>query len=140
MLLGRYTCGESAWKRETEPDCPLCREKDSIPHIIGCPNLQDCCYEKKEILWDLYRKEGLRAPRSSSELVSAVLNGDRYLTEDGEVVKIKLTTRRAHLTASAICQQIHIERDIQIGNILVNDLEITLPYEDEATPCSVAEV
>ena len=137
MLTGRYTCGSSAWRRDTDSKCLLCKNEDSISHILtACPQIKPHLVTKMSLLQELYSQENLTPPGSPEEITSAVLNGDRYLSRSGHIVRFHprnaLLKTRAHCLASSICQKAHIARDIKINAVLTNDLDVTVAYDDFA--------
>ena len=148
MMTGRYSCGASAWRRNTNSSCPVCGcGWESLTHILlFCPCAQGPSVSQKRLtLLKLYTEEGLPLPTTPEELTSALLNGDRFLTRNGEIVEITDTENkeRAQLLSSIICHQTHIKRDFMINAIIIdqngtnlldivnNDLDETIPYGDD---------
>ena len=127
MLIGRYSCGESPWMRESDPLCKLCGKEDSVRHILA-----ECPYTTPTGLINCFTELFESPPANSHELTSAILNGEgfrRKLHLERVIPKYKTD---AHIIASKICHEAHKMRDIQLNNKLMNDpdLEITLPYGD----------
>ena len=141
MLHGLNAC-------VTNTSCPVCGcGWESLTHILlFCPCAQGPSVSQKRLtLLKLYTEEGLPLPTTPEELTSALLNGDRFLTRNGEIVEITDTENkeRAQLLSSIICHQTHIKRDFMINAIIIdqngtnlldivnNDLDETIPYGDD---------
>ena len=122
-------------ERYCDSKCLLCKNEDSIIHILtACSEIKPYLVAKFSLLQQLYSQQDLTPPGSPEEITSAVLNGDRYLNRWGQIVKLDprnaVLKNRAHCLASSICQKAHIVRDFKINNVLMNDLDVTLAYDD----------
>ena len=130
MMTGRYSCGASAWRRDTDSSCPICGcEWESVKHILlSCPCARGpAIYRRRLALLDLYTQESIPPPATPEEMTSALLNGDRYLANTGAIVEIAVNKIRAQLLSSLICHQTHIQRDHMINAI---NMDETIPYEN----------
>ena len=139
MLAGRYSCGSAPWRRGAGDICPACSELEDLPHIIyGCPVFRHITSKLRDKLKSLFMRDNLPPPRSAQEWVSVILNGDRYTTDDYQVVALRSHETEAHTMASQICHRIHTQRDLYINDVILNersslteqeDMNETIPYE-----------
>ena len=139
MLVGRYSCGSSPWRRGTEVLCPACSETEDLPHILyGCPVFRHITSKLRHKLESLYIRDSLPPPSSTQEWVSVILNGDKYLTADLQIMALKTNEAEGHKIASQICHKIHIQRDLYINDVILDeensftkqeDMNETIPYE-----------
>ena len=128
MLIRRYTCGASPWRKLR---CPVCdHEKEDIIHILSsCPKLYSKQTLKyKEELKAFFIEENLPPPNSDEELGSAILNGDSFIKETS-IIQLKKRQKEAHTVASLICYDIHVQRDLLMSEAALDpDLDATIPY------------
>ena len=128
MLIRRYTCGASPWRKLR---CPVCdHEKEDIIHILSsCPKLYSKQILKyKEELKAFFIEENLPPPNSDEELGSAILNGDSFIKETS-IIQLKKRQKEAHTVASLICYDIHVQRDLLMSEAALDpDLDATIPY------------
>ena len=70
--------------------------------------------------------------------MSVILNGDKYLTADLQIMALKTNEAEGHKIASQICHKIHIQRDLYINDVILDeensftkqeDMNETIPYE-----------
>ena len=131
MLIRRYSCGNSPWKKLR---CPICdHEKDDVIHILtGCPKLySEQILKYKEELKAFYIEEHLPPPNSDEELALAILNGDCFVKETS-IIQLKKQEKAAHTIASLICYDVHVQRDLLMSETTLDpDLDVTIPYGED---------
>ena len=144
MICRRYSCGDSPWRKIP---CLLCNHGiDDMHHILSeCHRIEnEKIAAKKRELRLLYIEESLTTPESKTEMTSAILNGDCFVSDERtEVIKLKKNSRKGHTLASVLCHEIHTRRDILSNEILIqnekdndapndtiiySDLDATIPY------------
>ena len=80
-MVGRLNLSFMPWKQDTV--CPLCEsEKESIEHFTArCRALAHIRNQMTEQLTNMYTSEGKPPPESDHETTSALINGDRYVSD-----------------------------------------------------------
>ena len=149
MLVGRYLLQSDLAKfskGNSSPSCQLCgaTDEDTVHFLIECPMLSTVRQDKIEQLQQLYQEEDLCPPKSREELVSAILNGSYYRSDNrlistgddwrtmrnitkpglsqGEghtLINLQEHREGANKIASALCHHLHTERDILINTALL---------------------
>ena len=119
-LCGRLCIMEHSWRPSNA--CPLCdAEKESITHhLLECPPLNAHRVPLISRITSLYREEGRAEPLSPEEMTSAILNGDRFQTENSTVITLSQNNKAvAHYTCSKLCHKLIKERDYIINEQLM---------------------
>ena len=133
-MTQRYTCNGVAWRRSVNASCPLCGDAlESLQHtLVDCPRSSHLANKKIAELQHLYNDELLPPPSSSSELLSAILNGDRYRRDSPgvdpqlslslpqeytNIIILKTNAIEGHIKATIICDRIHIGRQLIVNQI-----------------------
>ena len=120
-LVGRLCINEHSW-RDTNM-CPLCEDHDeTMTHFLTeCKEAETVRTERISKLLSFYEEEGLPPPQNRSERTSAILNGDRYLTQSSEIIQLNLNVKDAHNLASSLCYQLLKNRDYIINEMLMKE-------------------
>ena len=115
MMVQRYSIRGASW-RTSDRSCQLCSHPaETLQHIIAeCPRSSHLVEGKLEELQALYLAEKLPCPVSKSEILSAVINGDRFLRDgtgvgsqlstcDSHLIKLQESAAEGHVKSSIIC-------------------------------------
>ena len=82
-------------------------------------------------LTDLYEQQGVTPPNEEGELVSAILNGDRYISSNyknlAPIILQKNTGSAANKLCNLLCLKLARERDLLLQG---DTLDTTLTIED----------
>ena len=136
MLAGRFKTRELQVKysdKDMDAKCDLCRrETETIHHLlIRCPALEIHRSNSVTKLTDLYKQQGVTPPNEEGELVSAILNGDRYISSSYQnlapIVLQKNTSSAANKLCNLLCLKLARERDLLLQG---DTLDTTLTIED----------
>ena len=133
LLLGRSKLCATEWRKAASKDltCPLCvQEEEDITHfLVHCPMLHDVRNGRVLALQDMYRADDQAPPCSPQEIVSAILNGHRYLPEcsllggsQPKPINLKKLTTEAHQLCNKLCYKLIQTRDVIINSALMNDI------------------
>ena len=122
IMVGRAGLRYSSW-RKGDTHCPLCLgESESIPHfLVSCPELDRPRAPIIKELCSLYSNDGKRPPRHTSELVSAIINGNCYTEASSiSIVSLEHTTEGAQNLCSSLCHKLTQTRDHIINSALLD--------------------
>ena len=117
-MVGRLSLSYAPWKQDTI--CPLCEtEPETMTHFIArCPSLNLIRTPLLIQLAHFYTDEGEPPPSSETEITSACLNGDKYVSDTlKEAITIK--NDNAQNFCSRFCQKMYKERDYIINDKLM---------------------
>ena len=89
--------------------------------LTECKEAETVRTERILKLLRFYEEEGLPPPQNCYERTSAILNGDRYLTQSSEIIQLHLNVKDAHNLASSLCYQLLKNRDYIINEKLMKE-------------------
>ena len=119
----------------------LCRrEAETIHHLlIKCPEFEIHPSSSVAKLADLYRRQGVTPPIEEGEIVSAILNGDRYISSNYKnldpIILQKNTVSSANKLCNLLCLKLARERDLLLqGDALDTALTIRDTRAAQAAP------
>ena len=100
FMTGRYTCAGSAWIRGPLGKIELCQmcknEPETLQHLmVSCQHLNKNSNPIKTQLLDIFRTACLPTPENSEEMISLLLNGDCFYSENSKgVIRLHKTELR----------------------------------------------
>ena len=123
LLVGRPGLKGDLWRTRTGEvtTCPLCNypTEDTTHWLLKCPNLNEYRHKISEFL-ELWKLEDINPPNSDQELRSAILNGDRYVSEKtGEVCNLKFHAEHAQRITMNLCYKLMRGRDLLINDLIM---------------------
>ena len=123
LISGKFrtAASEAKYSRGTKsPKCQICdQEEEDVQHLlVNCPgNKHDLGY-----ICRFYIEEGKKAPSTPGELCSAILNGDKFKSEEDVpgIISLEDPTNisRANQGCSFICHRIVKNRDTLLTQLL----------------------
>ena len=120
MMTGRFSCNSAPWLREkTDGMCVLCgSEQETTPHLLTeCSITQGRIKEAIANLRDIYRSENLEPPKDKHQLLSAMINGDRYSNIE-DIVQLKKNNKQANIISNFICHSVYKLREERLNTLI----------------------
>ena len=133
IMVQRYNINCVRWRqlKEETTSCPLCgHANEDLEHfLITCPKLSEARKDAITEIQNLYCKENIDPPSTTSEVVSAILNGDRYARGSpggdytGGPEVLQLGSIAGHQLCTTLCTKLHRKREE-----ILNDLTDSHPH------------